>query len=129
MKVFWKSPGQLQLEAESAVELQVIGDLMHGPYAPSQGPGRVLVREGELPFARDNKGAVSLMGEARVVTGIVLDLERGQRQRQALQAAQTLGQALGQLFSLLPAEVKVNLSQAAAGVGAVQGDLEKHHPA
>jgi hypothetical protein len=128
MKVFWKSTGQLQMEAESAAELEVIDALMHGPYALSQGPGRVLVRERELPFAREGKGMVSLIGEAMVVTGIVLDLERAARQRQALQATQTLGQALGQLVSLLPAEVKGNLSQAAARVAPVQGDLEKQLP-
>jgi hypothetical protein len=119
MKVFWKVPQQqLQMEAESAAELNVIRDLVHG--GPMAGAHYLLVQEEELGFVRGHDdGIVSLINGPRIVAGLVWDAGAAKRQREVLNAQQALGQAIYKLFSLLPVEPKVDLAQSATGVAPV----------
>lgn len=70
MKVFWKSPGQLHMEAESAAELEVIASLVHG--GPLAGATWLRVPEDQLPFPREREGITTLIGVPCVVVGLQL---------------------------------------------------------
>ena len=75
MKVFWKEPQRvLQMEAESAAELNVIGELLHG--GPLAGATWLRVPEDQLPFSRQpGDGITSLIGGTAVVTGLLWDVQ------------------------------------------------------
>lgn len=123
MKVFWKEPQRvLQMEAESAAELVVIGQLLHG--GPLAGSEWLRVPEDQLPFTRQpGDGITSLVGGARVVVGLLWDVDAASQRRRVLDAQQATGQAVHQLLRILAREVQIDLTQAATGVAPVQGEL------
>lgn len=125
MKVFWKEPQRLlQMEAESAGELNVIGDLLHG--GPLAGATWLCLPEADVGFVRARgDGIVSLIGGARVVTGLLWDAGAAVKQREALNAYQALGQAIDQFLRLLPVQSQIDLTAAAARVTTVKGDFEE----
>ena len=129
MKVFWKQPQQLlQMEAESAAELNVIRDLLHG--SPLAGATWLCLPEADLGFVRARgDGIINLIGGARVVTGLLWDAGAAVKQREALNAHQALGEAIHQVLRLLPVQSQIDLTAAAARVTTVKGDLEEQRAA
>lgn len=124
MKVFWKEPQRLlQMEAESAAELRVVSDLLHG--GPLAGAEWIKVPEDQLPFAREPlDGITTLIGRPCVVIGLVWDVDPVMKRNQVLQAHQATGQAVHHLLGLLSREMQVQLAQPAAGVAPIEGNLQ-----
>jgi len=124
VQVFWKEPGRLlQIEAQSADELNLIGELAHG-YLPGSTWLRVPVAD--VPFAcSDRDGITTLMGTPCKVIGLLWDLDPSSERNTQLQAAQTLGKAVYQLLSALPIKTQADLGIAAARVTPVKGELDE----
>jgi hypothetical protein len=119
MKVFWKEPQRvLQMEAENAVELVVIAELLHGGLLA--GATWLRVREEALSFSREpGEGITSLTGGPHVVVGLLWDVDPMSPRKKLLDAQQATGQAVHQLVRLLARQVELDFAQSAAGVSAI----------
>lgn len=100
MKVFWKDPSRLlQMEAESADDLNTLAGLLHG--GPIKNAEWLKCPEDELEFAcRRSDGITTFMGGCAKVVGCVWDVASHIQHESEAQAGSQAIRALRQMLGL-----------------------------
>jgi hypothetical protein len=128
VKVLWQTPHKtLQLEAESADELNLIGELAHASTLRTATWLRVPETEVCFPHAAHD-GITTLIHGAKKVIGLLVDVDPESPRNSHLQALQATGQAVNQLLSLLTRQAQADFPLTTTGVSPVDGDLQKQPP-